>query len=189
MTIETGGPGRPLEEYRDYLLLLARIHLTGSRLQGKLDASDVVQQSLLEAHAAAAQFRGRSVGEQQSFLRQILINNLNDVARKYGAAARNIALERSLDFALFDSSSGLRACLVLDDSSPSQHAAHEEELLRLAKALAQLPEDQRIVVELKHLHGYSLAEIGRELDRSETAIGGLLYRGVKKLRELLRERS
>lgn len=187
MASETGSAGRPLEDYRDYLLLLARLHLTGSRLQGKLDASDVVQQSLLEAHAAAGGFHGRTLGEQQAFLRQILVHNLADAARRYGAAARDVTLERSLEAALEESSAALRACLASDESSPSNHAVREEQLLRLARALAGLPEDQRAVIELKHLHGYSLAVIAEQLGRSETAVGGLLYRGVKRLKALLRE--
>ena len=187
MTSQTGSAGRPLEDYREYLLLLARLHLTGSRLQGKLDASDVVQQSLLEAHQATDRFHGRSVGEQQAFLRQVLVNNLADAARRYGAAARDVDLERSLEAALQESSVALQACLASEEPSPSHHATREEQVLRLAGALARLPDDQRAVVELKHLRGCSLADIARQVGRSETAVGGLLYRGVKRLKTLLRE--
>ena len=61
----------------------------------------------------------------------------------------------------------------------------EEELLHLAGALAQLPEDQRAVVELKHLQDWSVAEICQHLDKSEAAVAGLLRRGLQRLRELL----
>ena len=40
---------QPLEAYRDYLHVLARLNL-GTRLQAKMDASDIVQHVLLQAH-------------------------------------------------------------------------------------------------------------------------------------------
>jgi RNA polymerase sigma-70 factor (ECF subfamily) len=63
----------------------------------------------------------------------------------------------------------------------------DEQLLRLAQALAELPPDQRRAVELHHLQGYPLAEVAEILGRGQEAIVGLLYRGLKKLRQLLDE--
>src|SRR4029077_7628137 len=77
------------------------------------------------------------------------------------------------------------AWLAADQSSPSQRASRNEDLLRLAEALARLPEDQRRAVELHHLHGYAVAQISVELGRSKGAVGALLFRGMARLRELL----
>jgi RNA polymerase sigma factor (sigma-70 family) len=88
---------------------------------------------------------------------------------------------------LHESSSRLEAWLAADQSSPSERAARHEELLRLAEALAHLPEDQRRAVELHHLLRLSVEEVARELGRSESAVGGLLRRGLKRLRELMRD--
>ena len=71
--------------------------------------------------------------------------------------------------------------------SPAAQAERNEQLLRLAEALARLPEDQRRAVELKHLRGCSLEEVGRELGRSPEAAAGLLRRGLDKLRGWLAE--
>ena len=175
-----------LERHRDYLRMLARLHLP-LRLRSKLDPSDVVQQTLLKAHQNLDQFRGQNEAELAAWLQRILANTLTDALREFGGAKRDVALERSLEEAVAASSARLEALLRPDPSSPSALAMWQEEFLCLAEALARLPNDQRTVVELHHLQGCSVADIGEQLDRTEAAVAGLLRRGLKKLRELLQE--
>jgi RNA polymerase sigma-70 factor (ECF subfamily) len=176
---------RPLEGYRDYLRLLARTQL-GPRLQAKLDASDVVQQAMLQAHEAQGQFCGTTEAEKLAWLRAILANVLAAAARRFEARVRDVGRERSLERDL-ELSSRLECLLAANQTSPSQRAVRCEELLRLAAALARLPEDQRRVVELHHLKGLPVAEVAEQMGRTRPAVVGLLFRGLKKLRELLRE--
>jgi len=85
------------------------------------------------------------------------------------------------------SSAKLEAWLAADLSGPPKKAERNEQVIRLAKALAQLPEDQRIVLETRHLRGESVAAISKSMCRSEQAVAGLLRRGLQGLRQLMVE--
>jgi RNA polymerase sigma-70 factor (ECF subfamily) len=188
MTPESASAGLELERFRAYLTLLARVNLD-VRLRGKCDASDVVQQTLLEAHQKREQFRGCNDAALAGWLRQTLAHNLADAVRALSRGKRDVALERSLEGALEESSSRLQAWLAAEQSSPSQQAMKNEQLLQLSEALTQLPELQREAVVLHHLQGLPLAAVAGRLQRSEPAVAGLLHRGLKKLRTLLQDRE
>ncbi len=179
----TEGLPRPLEQYRDYLRLLARVHLD-PRLRGALDPSDVVQQTLLKAHENLGGFRGRTDAELRGWLRAILAQQLALIARKRG---RRPVRMHSLEASLEQSSARLESLLASEESSPSQDAMHAEQLVELAMALAGLPEDQRTAVELRYLGGLSVADIAHRMGRSTVSVTGLLYRGTQALRQRMSE--
>jgi RNA polymerase sigma-70 factor (subfamily 1) len=173
-----------LNAYRGYLTALAQIEL-GRRLRGKLDPSDVVQQSLLEAHQDLPSLQGTTEPELVAWLRTILARNLLNAARDFSAQKRDIRREQSLAQRLEDSSARLVQFLAAEQTSPSQRVIRGEDAARLATALAALPDDQRTAVLLKHFHDWKLAEIAERLDRSTLAVAGLLKRGLKKLRQIM----
>ena len=186
INLAIGDLGSYLDGFREYLSLLARLQLRPN-LAGKIDLSGVVQQTLLEAYQARDRFP-RNAAQQAAWLRRALANNLTDEIRRLGPRATERVQEPSLEQALEASSARLEVWLAREESTPGRRAVHREQLSRLAEALLQLPDSQRQAVELHHLQGLSLAEVGRCLGRSREAVAGLVFRGLKTLRALLGEK-
>ena len=178
----------PLERFRSYLHLLARLQL-GGQMPARLDPSDLVQQTLLEAHRQRDRFRGTTDAERAAWLRQMLAHNLADALRALRRDRRDVGREVPLEAARSESAADLADWLAAEQSSPSQRAVKQEEAVRLAEALAELPEAQREALVLQHWHGLTLAEIGTQLGRSPVAVAGLLKRGLKELRTRLERLS
>ncbi len=176
--------GADLERYRNYLRLLARVQL-GARPNGKLDPSDLVQQTLLEAYQKRQQFRGNGDAERVAWLRAILAGNVMDALRAQGRLKRDVSRERSLEQELAASSVRIGSWLAAGGPTPSEHAQRHEQAIRLADALSRLPSDQREALVLHYWQGCSLTEVGAHLDRTVSAVAGLLKRGLKHLREQL----
>jgi RNA polymerase sigma-70 factor (ECF subfamily) len=169
--------------WHGYLAMLAHAQLDPAA-RGRIDLEGVVQQSVLEALQKRQAFQG-GPAQELAWLRRILANNLADLFRKLRSAKRDAGRERRLETALERSSARLEAWLAADQSSPSERAARNEQVLRLAEALARLPEAQREALVLQHWHGWSLAQIAEHLGRSRAAVAGLIKRGLQGLREEL----
>jgi RNA polymerase sigma-70 factor (ECF subfamily) len=120
-----------------------------------------------------------------AWLRRILARTLADVVKHYDRDKRAVDLEHSLEADLDRSASGFAGWIAADQTSPSQAAMRNEELLRLAGALAALPEPQREVVVLKHLRGWHLQRIAEHIGRTVPAVASLLRRGLEGLRHRL----
>ena len=176
-----------LEAYRNYLMLIARGHVTDPGVRDRLDISGVVQQTFLEAHQKLGNFRGVGEAEMAGWLRRILANNLADAMRGLRRAKRDAGRERSLEREMDHSSGRLGSMLVCDQSSPSAGAHRQDRAVLLADALASLPEAQREVVLLRHWHGWPLAKVAAHLGKTPGSVVGLLQRGLEALRERLGE--
>ncbi len=172
------------ERFRPYLRLMAETQL-GRWGRNRIDPSDVVQQTLLDAHKDRDRFRGQTEAESLAWLRRLLACNLADVVRAQGRAKRDLARDRSLEEALGDSSARLEQWLAADQSTPSERAERNEAVVGLAAALDQLPEPNRQAIVMRHFQGLSLSEISESLGRTPQAVAGLLKRGLAELRELM----
>ncbi len=186
-----GGDGAALgvllDGYRQYLMLLARLQIDRT-LQVKLGASDVVQETFLEAHRDFAGFRGGSLGELVAWLRQILARNLANQVRHYrGTRRRDIRLEQGLTVALGESSEHLAVRLSSPVSSPSHAAGRAEAAVILADALGRLPPDYREVLILRNLEELTFPEVATRMGRSIDSVKKLWVRGLAQLRGLLPE--
>lgn len=175
-----------LDAYRSYLMLLTRLN-SRNLASGHLDASDVVQQTLLKAHQALQEFRGTDSKAMGAWLRQILRRTLSDAIRDRNCGKRDAALERSLDAGIEDSTCRLEGWLAAEQPSPSAQAMQGERLLGLAAALEALPEAQRDALVLKHCEGLTVDEVAERIGRTPAAVASLLRRGLKHLREQLKE--
>jgi RNA polymerase sigma-70 factor (ECF subfamily) len=177
--------GRLLELYRAYLVVLARVQI-GRRLQGKVDASDLVQEAFLGACRDFPQFRGKTANEFLGWLRQILASLLANLVRHYqGTQGRDVRLERQLIIELDQSSQAMDRALVTPQSSPSQQAIRREQSVLLAEALGRLPEEWRELLILRHLEGLTFPEVARRLDSTVDRVKKQWPRALAALRQLL----
>jgi RNA polymerase sigma-70 factor, ECF subfamily len=177
--------GKLLDLYAACLRRTAASQLP-ARVQGRMGASDLVQETCLDAHRDFARFDGATEKEFLAWLHGILQHNIHGAIRDQMQTQKRAArLERSLN----DSSVGSLGdeALAADQSSPSGHVAAAEEVLKLAKALERLPFDQREAVRLRHLFGWPLDKMAEHFGRSHAATAGLVKRGVAALREILCE--
>ena len=163
------------ETFRDYLRLLARLWLP-RRLQRKLDASDLVQDALLKAHAKGDQFGGSTDGQYKAWLRQILRNALLDELKKRQLPEQSV---REVE----DASRWTDNWLAANGPSAGSQVANEELLELLARTLAELPEDWQEVLALHYLAGLKVKQIANELGRTRASVAGTIRRGLARLRE------
>lgn len=178
--------GQTLEAYRQYLLLVANQELAPA-LRAKGGASDLVQETFLEAQRDFGGFEGESEGELRAWLRRLLLNNVANFARRYRATAKR-AVRREVSLPP-DSSGGeaepLAAALVAPGPTPSGQAIAGEQAERIQRALERLPDDYQRVIRLRHQEQCSFEEVGRLMGRTPNAARMLWLRAVEKLQQEL----
>jgi RNA polymerase sigma-70 factor (ECF subfamily) len=181
--------GALLESYRVYLDLLARVEI-GRRLRKKVDASDVVQETFLEAHRNFGTFRGSSEAEFVAWLRSILAARVANLVRHFvGTRARDVRREEGLEIDLDQSSRALDRGLLSLQSTPSQQVVRREQGVLLAAALARLPDEYREVVVLRHLEELPFPEVAARMGRTVDSVQKLWVRALARLRQAAKDFS
>lgn len=176
-----------LQKCRTYVSLIARAQIEGW-MRTKFDASDLVQQTLLEAHQGFENFKGETEAEWLGWLRGILNHNTLDFARKYqGAAKRDVKREFSIDQAGGNSApSGLQRWELKDQAeTPSRILLNREQEILMAEAVSQLPADYQEVIMLRNLQRLSFKEVAERMHRSPGAVQMLWLRALNQLQELM----
>jgi RNA polymerase sigma-70 factor (subfamily 1) len=174
-----------LEDYRPLLRLVAENIRLAPRLRVRFDESDLVQITLLRAHAHIGDCEALTEEEFIGWLNKIMANTLIDKVREAHARKCDVRLERSIHAAVDDSFAGIE--ILAEQSSPSGQAELHEIKLHLVTALEALPEDQKAAVNQRYLLGATIAEIAETLECTEKSVSGLLYRGLKQLRSSMKK--
>ena len=179
---------RLFELCRGYLGFAARAQVE-SWLRVKVDSSDLVQQTMLEAHRDFDRFQGHSEQEWLAWLRKILAHNVADFIRHYrGTAKRQV--RREVPFRDPAASSAFGAAEpAAPDATPSQELARLDDELRVTTALAKLTPDYQEVIMLRNLQRLSFNEVAEQMDRSRPAVQMLWMRAIKKLQEAMEEEN
>jgi RNA polymerase sigma-70 factor (ECF subfamily) len=179
--------GRLFEACRSYLGFVARSQVE-SWLRVKVDASDLVQQTMLEAHRDFERFRGDSEKEWLAWLRKILAHNAADFVRRYRGTAKRQA-RREVRFR--DPADSLSPGVpepAAQEATPSQQFMQLDNELRVASALAELPPDYQEVIVLRNLQRLPFNEVAERMGRSRPAVQMLWMRAIKKLQQALGEK-
>ncbi|WDQ18792.1 sigma-70 family RNA polymerase sigma factor [Rhodopirellula sp. P2] len=183
---ESSNRAEEIARYEPYLRMLARMQMRAN-YKAKLGASDIVQQTMLQAVAAIDQYRGTTEAEWRAWLRKILVRQMCHLDRDLHRDKRDIRREQSMEQRVAQSSMRLEGLLAGDVGTPSQHAMVGESLLTLADAIESLPEAQRDAISLHYLEGLKLSDVAERMDKTAGSVAGLLHRGMKQLRQNFHE--
>ena len=180
---EPGELDRLFAQCRNYLNVLARAQVE-KRLQAKVDASDLVQQTLLEAYRDFGNFRGGTEAEWLAWLRRILAHNAANFVRHWHTTGKRQA-RREFSIEPGDSSAAPRFDPADSGESPSQQLLRKEREHLVADAVAQLPHDYQEVINLRNLQRLPFQDVALRMGRSRPAVQMLWLRALNQLQQIL----
>ena len=171
---------------RSYLGFVARSQIE-TWLRRKVDASDLVQETMLEAFRDFDRFEGHSEQEWLAWLRKILNHNAADFVRRYRGTAKRAA-GREVHFRdPADSRLPGAPEPAAQQPTPSQEFLQLDTELRVTAALSDLTPDYQEVIVLRNLQRLSFNEVAQRMDRSRPAVQMLWMRAIKKLQDAMED--
>lgn len=173
--------GEALEACRTYLLHVAE-HELDANLRAKGGASDIVQQTFMEAQQDFSRFSGTSEAELLAWLRRMLLNNISNFRRQWVQTAKRSA-KREVSIHPADSGAQERSWLADGMSTPSKQMMAGEQEDALYAALDRLPEDYAQVLRLRYVEGLPFEEVATRMNRTANAVRKLWARAIEKLQE------
>jgi RNA polymerase sigma-70 factor (ECF subfamily) len=157
-------------------------------LAARVDASDIVQDVLLEAHKRLNDYLRNPAMPFQLWLRHIAKDHVIDAHRRHRQAQRR-SMDREqplVPAVLADHSSFELAGQLLDQElTPASAAIRHELQHRLNEAIAELEDDDREVILMRHAEQLSNQEVAAALGLTEAAASMRYLRAVRRLRTVL----
>jgi RNA polymerase sigma-70 factor (ECF subfamily) len=175
--------GQVLEAYRGYLLVIADKELDGD-LKAKGGASDLVQETFLQAHGDFEQFLGHSSPEIKAWLRALLLHRVANFTRRFRHTEKR-AVQYEVGLMPTDSQSHHGIALADRIATPSRQVMAREQMQAIQRALDDLPGDYRQVVTLRYQEQKSFDEIGVAMQRSSEAVRKLWWRAIERMQQSL----
>jgi RNA polymerase sigma-70 factor (ECF subfamily) len=178
--------GRLLDSYRDKLRRMVAVRFD-RRLAARVDPSDIVQESLLEAAARMDDYLRTRPLPFYPWLRRIATDRLADARRRHLIAGRR-RVGREEPAGLPDESvAELAERLLAPNSAPSARLGRRERREQVRAALESLPDRDREVLVLRYLEDLSTTDTAAVLGVGEGAVKMRLVRALQRLRDRLDE--
>jgi RNA polymerase sigma-70 factor (ECF subfamily) len=182
---ESSAAAALLDRHRQRLRRMVQLRID-PRLAARIDPSDIVQDALGEAHRRLPQFAAERPIPFYPWLRRIAWDRLLQMRRHHLLAKRR-SVTREDVLPLSGKSEILLAERLAAASSPSEQLVRREMCQRVRRAIAELPDNDREVIVLKHLEELSFQEAAAVLEIGAAAVYSRYYRAIQRLHRLLNE--
>ena len=176
-----------LNRHRDSLRRMVQMRLD-RRIQQRVDASDIVQDVMIEANRRLTDYLENPAMPFHLWLRHMARDRIIDAHRRHrGSAKRSVDREQpNLAVGGMDHSTmELAAQLVDGEATPAAAVAMNELQTRFEQAISKLGEQDQEIVLMRHFEHLSNQEAAIALELSEPAASMRYLRAMRRLRELL----